>query len=138
MANDLNSCSFIGRLGADPEISYLPNGTAVAKIRIACGRSWKDKQTNEKREETEWVRAVAFGRLAEVIGEYLRKGSQIFMEGRFHTSEYEKDGSKRYSTEIIMNTMQMLGGKSDGGRQEPTASKQPAASSNDFDDDIPF
>ena len=134
MSNDLNQCNFIGRLGADPETRYLPNGDAVASFRIAVGWKGKDK------EGAEWVSVSAFGKLAEICGKWLKKGSQVFISGRMKTDEYEKDGVKRYSTKIIADRMQMLGGKS---REEGQASaqqgpKQHSTSFDDMDDDIPF
>ena len=134
MSNDLNQCNFIGRLGADPETRYLTNGDAVASFRIAVGWKGKDK------EGAEWVSVSAFGKLAEICGQWLKKGSQVFISGRMKTDEYEKDGVKRYSTKIIADRMQMLGGKS---REEVQASapqgpKQHSTSFDDMDDDIPF
>lgn len=139
MANDLNRCEFIGRLGVDPEVSYTAGGTAVAKIRLAVGRQWKDRDGN-KHEETEWVRATAFAGLAEVIGKYPKKGDQLYVSGRMKTSEYEKDGIKRYSTEIIIEDMQMLGGRSQGenNRSQNGSERAEGGQANDFDDDIPF
>lgn len=115
MANDLNQCQFIGRLGKDPEIKYMPNGDPVANMSIACGWKGKDK------EGTEWIRVVAFGKLAEIMGEYLRKGSQVYISGSMRTRSWEKDGQKHYSTEIVADKMQMLGGKSDGKQESQTA-----------------
>ncbi len=137
MSHDLNSCSFIGRLGKDPETRYLPSGGAVTNISIAVGWKTKDK------EGTEWVPVVFFGKLAEVAAEYLRKGSQVFISGRFRTQSWEKDGQKRYRSEIVAEWMQMLGGKKDGGATEktdrPAAAEAPAGDApEDFDDDIPF
>lgn len=128
MSNDLNLCQFIGRLGKDPEMRYMPDGKAVANFSIACGQSWKGKD-GEKQEKTEWVRCAAFGKLAEIVGQYLKKGAQVYVSGRIQTREYEKDGSKRYTTEIVVDTMQMLGGKrEDSEHQKETA----------IDSDIPF
>ncbi len=139
MANDLNQCNFIGRLGKDPEQRFLPNGDAVTSFSIAVGWKGKDK------EGVEWVNITAFSKLAEICHEYLRKGSQVFVSGRQKTDEYEKDGIKRYSTKIVADRMQMLGSKGDGGgsvpHDEPTeAPKQEkkAGSFADMDDDIPF
>ena len=126
--SDLNQCSFIGRLGKDPETRYTQGGSAVTNFSIACG--WKSKE----REGTEWIPVVCFGRLAEVAGEYLRKGSQVFIQGSFRTEQYEKDGQKRYSTKIYANQMQMLGAKPS---QEPAA-ERPEPAGADFNDDIPF
>lgn len=134
MSNDLNSCNFIGRLGKDPEARYMPNGDAVASFSIAVG--WK---TNEK-EGAEWVNITAFGKLAEICVQYLVKGSQVFIQGRMKTDEYEKDGIKRYSTKIVADRMQMLGGKSESfkpANEKPQ--RQPAQPAGlDDDSDIPF
>lgn len=134
MANDLNQCSFIGRLGSDPEMRFTSGGDAVCSIRIAVGWKGKDK------EGTEWIPCSAFGKLAEICGQYLKKGSHVFVQGRFKTDEYEKDGSKRYSTKIMIDTMQMLGGKNEGGSQHepPPAKDKPKPSFDDLGDDIPF
>ena len=137
MSNDLNQCNFIGRLGADPETRYMPNGDGVCSFRIAVG--WKTKE----KEGAEWVSITEFGKLSEICAQYLTKGSQVFVSGRMKTEEYEKDGIKRYSTKIVADRMQMLGGKSD--RSEPAHDKPqrnaqgaPKASISDMDDDIPF
>ena len=134
MSNDLNQCNFIGRLGADPETRYLTNGDAAASFRIAVGWKGKDK------EGAEWVSVSAFGKLAEICGQWLKKGSQVFISGRMKTDEYEKDGVKRYSTKIIADRMQMVGGKSreEGQASAPQGPKQHSTSFDDMDDDIPF
>lgn len=155
MANDLNQCQFIGRLGNDPEIRYQTNGNAIASLSLAVGSQWKDK-SGEKQESTEWISCTAFGRMAEIIGEYLEKGSQVFISGRMKTDKYEKDGITRYSTKIIVESMQMLGGRSEKQSQQTDsnknnyskpnngASKQNAkpatnhSNFDNFDDDIPF
>ena len=111
---DLNQCNFIGRLGADPEIRYMPNGDPVANFSIAVGEKWTDKQTGEAKENTEWVRIVAFRKLAEIIAEYLQKGSQVFISGKLKTRKWtDNNGIERYTTEIIADQMQMLGSKQD-------------------------
>jgi len=142
MSNDLNQCCFIGRLGRDPETRYMPNGKAVSNFSIAVGSSWKDKGTGDARESTEWVNIVAFDKLGEICSQYLRKGSQVFIQGAFKTRKWkDKEGKDRYSTEIIANQMQMLGGKPAGARSEPTpAVNEPSsdAPADDFSDDIPF
>ncbi len=149
MANDLNQCQFIGRLGKDPEIRYMQDNTAIANISIAVGRSWKDKNSGEKKQETEWVRVSAFGRLAEIIGEYLRKGSQVFISGRMRTRKWQdKEGNERYTTEVIAEQLQMLGDPKNGGegggqrsapaQQSRATGQQSQPASIDFDDDIPF
>lgn len=130
MANDLNSCSFIGRLGQDPETRFLPSGDSVTNISLAVG--WKTKE----KEGVEWVPVVFFGRLAEVVSEYLRKGSQVYVSGRFRTQSWEKDGQKRYRSEIVADRMQMLGGRQD---REARQSAAPSAPADYFgDSDIPF
>ncbi len=110
----INKAIIVGRLGKDPEMSYMPSGDAVCKLSVATSESWKDKSTAEKKERTEWHRIVAFRKLAEICGEYLSKGMLVGIEGKIQTNSWEKDGEKRYSTEIIADTMQMLGGKGDG------------------------
>lgn len=156
MSNDLNSCSFIGRLGKDPEVRFMTNGKAVASFSIAVGSQWKDKQTGEKQVSTEWVNITAFDKLGEICGEYLKKGSQVFISGRMKTEKYQdkETGADRYSTKIIADNMQMLSGKrdnepaqdahstakSDGyAQQEPASSTaRPALGFGSFDDCIPF
>ncbi len=140
MANDLNRCEFIGRLGKDPEVRYSPDGKAIANFSIACGSSWKDRNTGEKKESTEWIRLVAFGKLGEIVAEFLRKGSQVYVSGRMQTREWEKDGVKRYSTEIVADQMQMLGGKRTDDDAPRDKLKEPTpGGTGDFDDgDVPF
>ena len=157
----LNKVILIGNLGRDPETRYLPNGDAVTNISIATTDTWKDK-AGEKQEKTEWHRVTLYRRLAEIAGEYLKKGSQVFIEGRIEYREYEKDGQKRYSTDSVASEMKMLGSRQGGGdpgdREMSMADDRPsrpasggaprAASgggnapakkkSDDFDDDIPF
>ena len=140
----------IGNLGKDPETRYTPSGEAVCNITVACSESWKDKQTGEKKELTEWVRVGFFGKLAEIAGQYLKKGSQVYIEGSLRTRKWQdKDGQDRYTTEIRADVMKMLGGKGDGQQSEPqqapqqrqpTQRQQPQQSSGfgDLDDDIPF
>jgi single-strand DNA-binding protein len=144
----------IGRLGKDPETRYMTNGEAVTNATLATSENWKDK-SGEKQEKTEWHNLVFYRRLAEIAGEYLKKGSQVYIEGKLQTRKWEKDGVTRYTTEILVNEMTMLGGKSTGGSFEvvenqsasapaartsaPAAKAAPAAKSIDnFDDDIPF
>lgn len=120
MARGVNKVILIGNVGGDPEVRYLPNGNAVANITLATSDSWKDKQTGQQQERTEWHRVVFFGRIAEVVGEYVRKGSKMYIEGRLQTREWEKDGVKRYTTEIVVDIggqMQLLDGKPQGGEQ---------------------
>lgn len=139
----------IGNLGRDPEVRYSPEGTAVCNISIACTNSWKDKSTGERKEETEWVRVVFYNRLAEIAGEYLRKGRSVYVEGRLKTRKWQdKDtGADRYSTEIVADQMQMLGGRDDSGaqntnsapqRQQPRTQAPQAAPDDDDFDEIPF
>lgn len=141
MANDLNRCEFIGRLGKDPEVRCSPDGSAVCNFSLAVG--WKTKE----KEGVEWVRIVAFGKLAEICGEYLTKGKQVYVSGRMTTRKWtDKDsGQDRYSTEVVADQLQMLGGKSDEPEQRPASrpapsARQPAASTRDDDPDseIPF
>jgi single-strand DNA-binding protein len=128
MANDLNSCSFIGRLGKDPETKFMPSGEAVTNLSIAVG--WKTKE----KEGAEWISLVAFGKLAEICGEYLKKGSQIYAQGRMRTRKWQdKEGRDRYTTEVVMDRMQMLGPKPDGAK-----AAKPVAADEPFDDNIDF
>lgn len=114
----LNQCNFIGRLGSDPEVRYMQDGKAAATISIGCSEKWKDKATGEQKERTEWVRCVAFGKLAEIMGEYLRKGSLVYVSGKMQTKKWQdQSGNDRYTTEIITSDMKMLGSKSDGQQQ---------------------
>ena len=139
MARGVNKAIIVGNLGNDPEIRYTSGGAAIANITVATSESWKDKNSGEKQERTEWHRVVFFGKLAEIAGEYLRKGSQVYIEGRIQTDKYQdkETGKDRYSTSIVANEMQMLGGKGgdSGSYENPSI---PTAASNDFDDDIPF
>ncbi|WP_312387993.1 single-stranded DNA-binding protein [Atlantibacter hermannii] len=148
----VNKVILVGSLGKDPEVRYLPNGGAVANMTLATSDSWRDKQTGEQKEQTEWHRVVVFGKLAEVAGEYLRKGSQVYIEGQLRTRKWtDQSGQERYTTEInvlqIGGAMQMLGGRQSGeqtgGQQQSRQPQQqrPAQSSEppmNFDDDIPF
>jgi single-strand DNA-binding protein len=158
----VNKVILIGRLGKDPETRYMPNGEAVTNVAMATSENWKDK-SGEKQEKTEWHNLVFYRRLAEIAGEYLKKGSQVYIEGKLQTRKWEKDGVTRYTTEIIVNEMTMLGGKSQGGGESPehtsraagetsraasnTSTAQGAAAAaqpkqggsfDSFDDDIPF
>jgi len=132
MARGINKVILVGTCGQDPEVRYLPNGTAVTNLSLATSEQWTDKQTNQKVEKTEWHRVSMFGKVAEIAGEYLRKGSQVYIEGKLQTREWEKDGIKRYTTEIIVDmqgTMQLLGGRPQDGNQQPapTPAAAPAA-----------
>jgi single-strand DNA-binding protein len=116
MARGINKVIIVGNLGADPEVRYTGNGMAIASLRIATSENWTDKQSGEKQERTEWHRVKMFGRLAEIAGEYLKKGRQVYIEGSLRTDKYtDKDGVERFSTDIVAAEMQMLGGNSEGG-----------------------
>jgi single-strand DNA-binding protein len=153
----VNKVILVGNLGQDPEVRYTANQSAVANVRIATSESWKDKATGEQKEQTEWHTVVFFGRLAEIVSEYLKKGSQIYVEGRLRTRKWQdKEGQDRYTTEIVADEMQMLGSRGGGGAAADsgrssdtaparssrgggaTAAAKPAAAVEDFDDDIPF
>lgn len=147
MARGVNKVILVGNLGADPETRYMPSGSAVTNIRIATSESWKDKTSGEKQERTEWHSIAFFGRLAEIAAEYLRKGSQVYIEGRLRTRKWQdKQGADRWTTEIVANEMQMLGSRpgagapameASGGGGRP-ANAPPSPPAEDFDDDIPF
>ena len=116
MARGLNKVMIMGNLGADPEVRYLPSGSAVTNIRVATSESWKDRQTGEKQERTEWHRIVLFNRLGEIAAQYLRKGSKVFIEGAIRTNKWQdQNGADRYSTDIIASTMQLMDSKGTGG-----------------------
>ena len=120
MARGVNKVILVGTCGQDPEVRYLPNGNAVTNLSLATSEQWTDKQSGQKVEKTEWHRVSMFGKVAEIAGEYLRKGSQVYIEGKLQTREWEKDGIKRYTTEIIVDmqgTMQLLGGRPQGDQQ---------------------
>jgi single-strand DNA-binding protein len=152
MARGVNKVILIGNLGNDPDIRYTASGAAVANISLATAESWRDKESGEQQERTEWHRIVFFSRLAEIVGEYLRKGSQIYVEGRLQTRKWQdKEGNDRYTTEIVANEMQMLGSRSGGSAgydsapqaqsnnaPAPQAASSAPAPADDFDDDIPF
>ena len=166
MAKGINKVILIGNLGADPEMRYTAGGSAVANVRIATTDSWKDKQSGEQQERTEWHNVVFFNRLAEIVGEYLKKGSQVYVEGSLRTRKWQdKTGNDRYTTEIVADEMQMLGGRGGGGggagasydrggeAREPAAARAgggggrarsdtggaaPPGGDEPFDDDIPF
>ena len=157
MSRGVNKVILVGTCGQDPEVRYLPNGNAVTNLSLATSEQWTDKQSGQKVERTEWHRVSLFGRVAEIAGEYLRKGSQCYIEGKLQTREWEKDGIKRYTTEIIVDingTMQLLGSRPQGQqpgqapdrqpRQQqrparPQQNQQAAPPDHDsFDDDIPF
>jgi len=154
----VNKAILLGNMGQDPEVRYTGNGSAVANVNIATTEQWKDRDSGEQQEKTEWHRIVFFGRLAEIVGEYLRKGSQIYVEGRLQTRKWQdKEGNDKYTTEIVANEMQMLGGGSGGGTsgggqsnrgsgqsnqqsssQNNTGGSTPPAGGDPYEDDIPF
>ena len=158
MARGVNKVIIVGNLGGDPETRYMPSGSAVTNMTIATNESWKDKQTGEQKERTEWHKVVMFDRLAEIAAEYLRKGSQVYIEGKLQTRKWQgKDGQDRYTTEIRASEMQMLGGRGGaggggsfggggqqsggqqgGGQQGGGGNAPPQPGPDDFDDDIPF
>ncbi len=158
MARGVNKVIVVGNLGNDPETRYMPSGSAVTNMTVATNESWKDKQTGEQKERTEWHRVAMFGRLAEIAAEYLRKGSQVYIEGKLRTRKWQgQDGQDRYTTEIIADEMQMLGGRGGagggsfgggggqqgggqqgGGQQGGGGNAPPQPGPDDFDDDIPF
>jgi single-strand DNA-binding protein len=151
MARGVNKVILVATVGKDPEVKYMPSGGAVVNLSAATNESWKDKQTGEKKERTEWHKLTFYNRLAEIVGEYVRKGSQIYIEGRLRTRDYEKEGQKHYITEIMVDEMQMLGGRggsgapSGGGDRDRTRDESPSRApanepaGGDFqDDDIPF
>ena len=157
MARGVNKVILVGNLGADPETRSIPSGMTVTNIRIATSESWKDKASGAQQERTEWHSVALFGRLGEIAAEYLRKGSQVFVEGKLRTRKWQdKQGNDRYTTEIIADNMQMLGGRAGGGggggggssdrgvpsgappRDDYDQSPAPAGGKDDFDDDIPF
>lgn len=147
MARGINKVILIGNLGQDPETRYMPSGGAVTNLRVATNESWKDKQTGEQKDRTEWHNVAMFNRLAEIAAEYLRKGSQVYIEGKLRTRKWQdRDGNDRYTTEIIADEMQMLGGRGGGGssfgdsgpRQSSGGDRQSPPPADDFDDDIPF
>lgn len=156
MARGINKVILVGNLGNDPEVRFMPSGGAVANLSIATSESWKDKQTGEQHDRTEWHRIVLYNRLGEIAGEYLKKGSKVYIEGSLRTRKWQdKNGQERYTTEIIGNEMQMLDSRGAGGSANMDTSNAPenfssesssntksspatATAGNDFDDDIPF
>lgn len=162
MARGINKVILVGNLGADPDTRYMPSGKAVTNIRVATSESWKDKQTGDMQERTEWHSIVMYDKLGEIAAEYLRKGSQVYIEGKIRTRKWQdKEGKDRYTTEVIADQMQMLGGRGGGGgassepreprsasRQAPASEERPdraaapvdeaGGAGGEFDDDIPF
>ncbi|TWI53734.1 single-strand binding protein [Pseudomonas duriflava] len=154
----VNKVILVGNVGGDPETRHMPNGNAVTTVTLATSESWKDKQTGQQQERTEWHRVVFFGKLAEIAGEYVRKGSQLYVEGSLRTRKWQdKEGQDRYTTEVVVDmggTLQLLGGRNETGAGEQayqsqprpsrsnnsqrTPAQQPAPSYEDFDQDIPF
>ena len=139
----INKAILVGNLGRDPEIRYTPSGMAVANFSVATTEKWKDKNSGEMKEQTEWHRIVAFGKLGEICGEYLSKGSQVYVEGRIQTRQWEKDGVTRYTTEVVARDMKMLGRrKSEGANSNGEATSVPEYSGppipGEGEDDIPF
>jgi single-strand DNA-binding protein len=150
----VNKVIIVGNLGRDPEVRYTPNGDSITNVTIATTDTWKDKATGEKKEATEWHRVVFFGKLAEIAGQYLKKGRQVYVEGALRTRKWtDKEGQERYTTEIVANEMKMLGsregmsdappresgGSAAGNRPAAAPAAQPAGGNfNDFEDDIPF
>lgn len=152
MARGINKAILIGNLGADPEVRYMPSGGSVTAIRLATSESWKDKQTNETQERTEWHRVVFFNRLAEIAGEYLRKGSKVYIEGRIQTRKWQdQSGQDRYTTEIVAQEMQMLDSRGAGANFDQASTQSQGQSAapayenmpmpqevHEFNDDVPF
>ena len=146
MARGINKVILVGNLGADPETRYMPSGSAVTNLSVATSETWKDKQSGEQKERTEWHKVAMFNRLAEIAAEYLRKGSQVYIEGKLRTRKWQdKEGKDRWTTEVIADEMQMLGGRGGGGAparggDDNYSQSAPAraAEPDDFDDDIPF
>ena len=144
MARGINKVILVGNLGADPETRYMPSGSAVTNLSIATSEQWKDKQSGDQKERTEWHKVAMFNRLAEIAAEYLRKGSQVYIEGKLRTRKWQdRDGNDRWTTEIIADEMQMLGGRGGGGSAPMSSGSGPSSAppqppADDFDDDIPF
>ena len=144
MARGINKVIIVGNLGADPDSRAMPSGNAVTNISVATSESWNDRETGEKQEKTEWHRVVFFNRLAEIAAQYLKKGSQVYVEGKLQTRKWEdKEGNERWTTEVVANQMQMLGDRMSNDMSNDNASSPQSSSDNDFstdefDDDIPF
>ena len=150
MARGINKVILVGNLGRDPEKRQLPSGSAVTNVSVATSKQWRDRDSGEQKSRTEWHRVVFFNRLAEIAGEYLKSGSKVYIEGELRTREWEREGQKHYSTEVIANEMQMLDSRGATGGSAPPASSPAAGSTQpseqefgpppgeDFDDDIPF
>ena len=135
----VNKAIIVGNVGSDPDIRTMPNGNQVVNLSIATSDEWKDKNTGEKKEKTEWHRCVFFNKIADIAAQYVNKGSKLYVEGRLQTRSYEQDGVKKYSTEIVVNDMQMLDSKNTNSNNEvKEASNNDIAKFDSFDDDIPF
>ena len=138
MSRGINKAIILGTCGKDPETRYTPSGSAITSISVATNEEWKDKQTGDKQTRTEWHNITFFGKLAEIAGQYLTKGSQVYIEGKIQTDKWQdKQGNDRYTTKIIANEMQMIGGKPDG-QQKSQTQQQNSAPDDDFSDPIPF
>ena len=144
MARGINKVILVGNLGRDPETRYMPSGNAVTNVSVATSKSWKDRDSGEQKDRTEWHRVVFFNRLAEIANEYLKKGSKIYVEGELRTREWEREGQKHYTTEVVANEMQMLDSRGDmpvsntDALSTNTSSNLAPLPPEDFDDDIPF
>ena len=143
MARGVNKVIIVGNLGADPDTRYMPSGNAVTNVSVATSESWNDRDTGERQEKTEWHRVVFFGKLAEIAEQYLKKGSQVYVEGKLQTRKWEdKEVNERWTTEIVANQMEMLGDRMSSGSSQPNNMDQSTSKSNfsddEFDDDIPF
>ena len=144
MARGINKVILVGNLGRDPETRYMPSGNAVTNVSVATSKSWKDRDSGEQKDRTEWHRVVFFNRLAEIANEYLKKGSKVYVEGELRTREWEREGQKHYTTEVVANEMQMLDNRGDmpvsNTEVNPTSTTSNFTSPppEDFDDDIPF
>ena len=138
MANGINKVILVGNLARDPEIRYTEGGVAIANITVVTSKSWKDKNSGEKKEKAEFHRVVAYRQTAEIIGKYLKKGSQVYVEGELQTTAWEKDGVKRYTTEVIVKDMQMLGGGQRSDNNGAASGNQDKPKPDNFDDSIPF
>lgn len=149
MARGVNKVILVGNLGRDPETRYMPSGGAVTNVSVATSKQWRDRETGEQKERTEWHRVVFFNRLAEIAGEYLKRGSKVYLEGELRTREWEREGQKHYTTEVVANEMQMLDSRGDAASAPPPAAASSGGGSqvmedfgpppaDDFDDDIPF
>lgn len=134
MPRGVNKVILIGNLGNDPESRAMPNGNAVCNLSVATSESWKDKNTGEQKEKSEWHRCVLFGKLGEIAAQYLKKGSKVYLEGKLQTRSWEQDGQKRYSTEIVCNEMQMLDSRSETGSTQGQAPQQSQQQTSSFDD----